>query len=382
MSWKKSEVLLRNNHFGGADGDLDVDPNPRISANFAARKGFQKSIAIRFFFVLNSVLVLACLSSRASAQSDIFAPPVKVDVLSPGSYSTAQALFDATRSGEVVKKLRGGDLRYQSNLGKSVLLILQKEYKLDPQRMLGNASGHEDVFGWLTQRLTDFEFPGGKKEIAETFQRQLNDLFGGPNAPGSYRFDDRKFDDSRAIFNKFAGQYVAAVKAYIAATQRNEEQRQNELAKQQHEAAMQERLAAQERSKQKEMSDARLASQQAEDDIKAKAVASALDKAKEARKQKLSEILTSPAYKQWEAALVVQQGEKMISNAQNVLDHDDAVQRESGVTNLSERRAAGEQMVAGKSLVETAFGDYKKLGGKAITPKDVVAGPDPAADYR
>jgi hypothetical protein len=102
----------------------------------------------------------------------------------------------------------------------------------------------------------------------------------------------------------------------------------------------------------------------------------------QARKQKLDEILASNDYKLWEASLDVETGLSRIKMGQRTLDHEDAVGRESGVANLSARHKAGEDIVAGKRLVENAFITYQKLGGKATGPKDVHAGRDPAADYR
>ena len=90
----------------------------------------------------------------------------------------------------------------------------------------------------------------------------------------------------------------------------------------------------------------------------------------------------SPAYKIWQAALQIDEGQKMVKTGQKALDHDDAVERESGVVDLSARRAAGEQIVAGKRLIEQAFSTYKQLGGTARTPDAVRAGPDPAQEYR
>lgn len=307
-------------------------------------------------------------------------------------YPTAAAFLAATRSGEIPEMLHDNKQNAMwVDIGRPLLNIMTKEYGLDIRDYYAAGDG----FGLMLQNITDHEFDTDDKGPITAFQNNQKQM---PEV-------------GRKAFNKFAVQYVKALKEYIASKRHVEEQHEQESAEQQrqadlkerqateeqrkHKEAMEARLASQkaeddakdrrladEQRKQQELKDARQASLKAEDDIKAAAVTDAVNKAKEARKQKLAEIVASPAYKQWEAALIVQQGEKMISDAQSALDHDAAVQRESGVTNLAERRAAGEQMVAGKSLVETAFEAYKKQGGKAITPKDVVAGSDPAANYR
>ena len=244
-------------------------------------------------------------------------------------YPTTAAFLAATRNGEIPEMLHQKGPLAGAVLARPVLNILLNEYGLDAKEYKVN-NGRGIFLGVMLQNLTDHEFNVDDRRPINEFQDHQK---GVPVA-------------LRDTFNKFAVQYDNALKEYVAAIQKQatEEQRKR--------------------------------------DIEAAVAANALAKTNKVRQDKLAEILASPDYKQWEAAKIVQQGEKMISNAQLRLDHDDAVQRESGVTDLAARRAAGEQMVTGKKMVETAFGTYKKLGGKASNPNEVVAGSDPAAEYR
>jgi Tfp pilus assembly protein PilX len=137
-----------------------------------------------------------------------------------------------------------------------------------------------------------------------------------------------------------------------------------------------------ERDAKKALTNAQAASQKAEEDTKTSAAKDAREAQAKAREQKLKECMESPAYKLWQASLKVEQGERMISGAQKTLDHDDAVVQESGIADLASRRRAGQDIVAGKTLVEDAFAAYKKLGGTASSPEEVKAGPDPCQEYR
>ena len=339
------------------------------------------------------ILLLVCLThtkTPAVAADDIFATPTSTPTMVQ-RYPTAAAFLAATRSGEIPEMFRDRSQSAWDQLGQPLLNILQRQYGLGINRYDASAG----VFGVMLQDITRHEFDRDDKYSLAEFQN----------------YQQSMAVEGRNAFNKFAVEYIAAVKDYlvsksVAETEKkhqeqlasvkaaDEERMQNKQralvdSEKQLKQAAADQQTADERHKaeedirqKKEVVDAKTASLKAEDDIRDAAMKTALAKAKKVRQDKLAEIVASPAYKTWEAALVVQQGEKMISNAQRVLDHDDAVQRESGVTNLAERRSAGEQMVAGKSLVETAFEIYKKQGGKAATPKEVVAGPDPAADYR
>ena len=194
---------------------------------------------------------------------------------------------------------------------------------------------------------------------------------------------------SLEIFDSFAKEYSKAVKAYVILKQDKEEQAKAaaEKLKKQEDAA--ERQAQAEREKKKDLAkqqnaaeESRIASLTAEEATKAKAIQKARAAQQEERAKQLAECLESPAYKLWQASLEVVAGKQMIQKAQSLMDHDNAVTRESNVSDLAERRVAGEDIVAGKRLVAKAFADYKQLGGTANTPEEVVPGPDPAAQYR
>ena len=335
-------------------------------------------------------LYFVCTSSPVLAAEDIFATPVPTPTMVQ-RYPTAAAFLAATRNGEIPEMFRDRSQSAWDQLGQPLLNILQRQYGLGIHGFDASAG----VFGIMLQDITRHEFDREDKYSVAEFQD----------------YQQRMDVKGRDAFNKFAVEYIAAVKDYLAAKSVAETEKKHQEQMASDKAADEERMQNKQRAlmdserqlkqaaadeqtadtrhkaeedlrQKKEAVDAKTASLKAEQDIKDAALKDALAKAKEARKQKLAEAVASPAYKMWEAALQVEQGEELISNAQNVLDHDNAVQRESGVTNLSERRAAGEQMVAGRTLVETAFKSYKKAGGKATTPKEVVAGPDPAADYR
>lgn len=288
----------------------------------------------RTFFESTKLSILmvcgtVCLLSGANALSEdnIFATPASTPTM-VDRYPTAAVFLAATRSGEIPKMLHQTSANAGANFGPPLLNILVKEYGLGTKEYKDyHYTGRLGTwFGWMLQNLTDHEFNLEDKMPLYYFREHQEEV---PEA-------------LRNVFNKFAVQYDGALKEYVASVQQKEKL-----------AGIEERTR--------------------DDSTK---------KARVARERKLAEVFASSAYKQWEAAFQVQKGEELISNAQRMLDHDDAVQRESGVTDLAARRAAGEQMVAGKSLVETAFGSYRELGGKAATAKEVVAGSDPAADYR
>ena len=205
-------------------------------------------------------------------------------------------------------------------------------------------------------------------------------------------------------FDSFAKDYARTLREYIASKKEREEQqiaaeterqRQADMATQKAEEERRQAMAivnakaatarTEEDAKQRQTmaaANAKVASIQAEEEMRAAAVRGAIAAQEKVREQKLQEILASPAYKIWQTSLQIEEGQRMIKTGQQVLGYDDAVKRESGVVDLSIRRAAGERVVAGKRLVEQAFSTYKQLGGTARTPDDVRAGPDPAQEYR
>ena len=183
-------------------------------------------------------------------------------------------------------------------------------------------------------------------------------------------------------FDSFAKDYARTLREYIASKKEREEQQIAAETERQRQADMATQKAQEERRQSMAVANAKAASMRAEEDTRAAAVAEAMAAQAKVHEQKLQEVLASPAYKIWQVSLQIEEGQRMIKTGQQVLGYDDAVKRESGVVDLSIRRAAGERVVAGKRLVEQAFSTYKQLGGTARTPDDVRAGPDPAQEYR
>ncbi len=336
-------------------------------------------VLLLLFCVVVAILPVA-------AEEDIFSSPASSKKSTTGSYPTSTSFLAATKDGEIPEMLlKGNEAINASSVGSTVSNILQKEYGLDPNNLYGGIPNQ--MFGFLMIFLTKYELDNHDQQSLRAFQKSQDKLFG--------RVGDgnREFGNSRAAFKKFATEYSKAVTEYVVSKQRGKEQQQAALEQQQALVAQQNaetqrkaeeagRKADEKTRQEKKLSDAQAASAKAQHDIQAKAMQEAMEKQDNLRAQKLNGCLASPAYKLWEASLQVQQGEEMITNAQRALDHDDAVQRESGVTDLAARRAAGERIVAGKDLVKNTFELYKKLGGTAATPEKVVPSPDPAAQYR
>jgi len=305
--------------------------------------------------ILLTASLLFCALSISQA-ADLFTPPSPKT--NPNAefteYKTSAEFLKATRSGEVPKKIQNlrGDYR---DLGRLVSDILQNDYNY-PNRYPHKFSDQASSGSQLLEAVTRYELAEGEKRKAE-IEREF-----GVMHKRLYDFqEDPKFINALDLFLK---DYTRSLREHIAAKKKRDEQQ----------------LAAE--TERQRQADSKAASTRAEEETRSAAVAEAMSAQARVREQKLHEVLNSTAYKLWQASLQIEEGLRMVAKGQGVLDHEDAVQRESGVVDLSARRTAGERIVAGKSLVEQAFATYKQLKGTARTPDEVRAGPDPAQEYR
>ncbi len=108
----------------------------------------------------------------------------------------------------------------------------------------------------------------------------------------------------------------------------------------------------------------------------------ALESARVGRERDLQTCLSSAENRRRDEAIRVQTGIQMITFGQQLLDHDEEVEKESGTMSLSIRHNAGEEIVAGRQLVKEAFSSYKALGGTELSPEYVQLVSDPCARYR
>lgn len=285
------------------------------------------------FITLLGNCVIFCIHDTSGA-ADIVSPLPKEDTTSI-KYPTTTALCSAIKSDEFLELLK-----MNANLelvGRSVLAIIRDEYKIPPpkgviERRLG------DGIKIITE--SEIGIANRHESSAKDFQfLRDNWLFGSRRtAP-----EDAKFLEA---YDSLAKDYGRAVREYVALKQ---EQKAN--------------LEAAESEKRRRK------------DVAGKELV-------EAWRQKQEQIRNSPAYKVSQAASRIEEGLRMIKRGQQILDRDDAVQRESGVSNLTARRSAGEIVVDGKQLVVSAFTEYRKLGGTAQTPEEVRAGTDPLKKSR
>lgn len=284
----------------------------------------------------------------------------------PGPYSTKQQFLAAVVSGDVERLLQRIDFGdEEKQISNSVLNVLKNDYGLvmigdkkafwrdDCLRMSQTAVPHE-LAEFSAYRLdkTQSQALAKFQSIQKNLEQSCTQGY-GPQAIGAIK--------------SFLQDYSDAFDGYIV-----------QLA-QQREA---ERKAATAAAAQREVENARDASQRAAEQTKQQAEGAALAAEKAARKNKLDACLVSNDYKLLQAAQSVETGEAMISAGNEALEHDDEVAKTSGVTNLGVRRDAGERIVAGKGLVESSFSDYRSLGGTASDPSDVHPGADPCEQYR
>jgi len=344
---------------------------PSAAATMAKRSGF----------VFGAILSIFLIAAPQTQAVDIFATPTPPDTTSI-PYPTKESFLAATKTGEIPKII----LDYREHPGtrdtndgfhRSFNQILQNECgftKNDHDQC--RPTCFEFIYCIAIIKLTGHDLKI-QDQLTANFRQARKDL--------SVIARPKPLE----AFDAFAKEFSKAVEAYLILKQDQAEQRQAaaEKVKQQEEASERQAQVESDKKKdiakqQKTIEDARNASLAAEEATKAEAIKDARDTQEKDRANKLQEFIQSPPYKLWQASLKVVAGLQMIKKAQSVLEHDNAVARESDVSNLTERRTAGEDIVAGKRLVEKAFADYKRLGGTSATPEEVVPGPDPAAQYR
>ena len=305
--------------------------------------------------------------------ADMFSPKPPADTTSI-KWPTPQAFLEATRSGEIPELVLSDKRGDREAVGRSVRAILQTEAKSDLSELRSDAP---QTMGFLLMYVTEYELSGQKEERwAKEFSHQIGGLTGG-----GPKYEPSKLEIHEA-FTSFAKDYAVAVREYINSKKQREDEREVAESTRQRKEALAQAQMEEERLKIKEAAEAKVASEQAEQDARLSSVKKAMDEQTEARKQKIKEVESSDAYQLWLASLRIEEGLRMISAGNAGLAKDDAIQRESGVSDLAVRRQAGDQIVAGKQMVEKAFATYRELGGTAPTPEEVKAGPDPAAEYR
>ena len=324
------------------------------------------------------ILLTVCLQFCAlpfSHAADIFAPPPpKTDPKAVyKNYETSAAFFKATRSGEIPQLIKSSGyetITLDGDIGAPVVAILQREYRItDPKGALTH-------YEWNCKKaitfLTKYELEGEMDEkLIAAYQKARENLSHGESGPGFIE-----------AFDSFAKDYAKNIKEYIANKKEFEEQRLASETENQRQADMAAQKGQEERRQAMAAANAKAASIRAEEELRMAATKEAIATQEKIREQKLREVLDSPAYKIWQVSLKIEEGLRMVEQGKQIIGKDDAIGRESGVTDLSIRRAAGERIVAGKGLVEKAFVTYKQLGGTAGRPEGVKAGSDPARDYR
>ena len=338
-----------------------------------------KTSLIPFTSSLQSVaklIFVAALLHTASLlrAADPFAAPQKNSP--PPSFASVAALLTSSRNGEIPLGLTSADIptqnRYETGVGNSALAILQSQNVL-PKSVVRHDTG--TYLGIMFFNLAKIELSNRTDE----------------NATAAFQSNFKQFADYHRLnqnpalgtaVDSLLKQYSQAVREYaiLAKERANQTVAQQGEVQRQSDAAVEK--MGQEAAQRKAVADAQAASRTTEDDVRREAVKGAMQAQAEAKKQKLREIKASTPYKLWEVSLQVEQGVQMIETGESQLAVQGKIEKESGVADLTARRAAGEQIAAGKLLVEKAFGDYRTLGGKALIPKDVKAGADPAAEYR
>jgi hypothetical protein len=309
---------------------------------------------------------LAFYATDLSQAADIFGPSPTATAVSNGlEYPTSAALLSATRSGEVFERLRQDCQENDClNLGRTVIRILKDESHAppglfdDPYRR--TAVNPALLCGFLFWTITKYELNGGSDEqLASTFQGDRTKLADAAH--------NEKFMEA---FDSLAKDYAKAIREFVESDRRR-----------QAAAAEKQRQANIEEQREREKKAAEAASEHEEEETRAAAAQEAMEMEAKIRKQKLDEIRASTEYKRWQASQHVEVGVHLLAEGQSILDHDNAVGRESDVVDLAARKRAGEKLVAGKEEVKKWFPIYRDLGGKAATPEDVRAGPDPSKPY-
>ena len=315
------------------------------------------------------ILLSTCLPFCAlplSQAADLFAPPPNARATEAVKYPTSAAILAATRSGEILELFTGSPHQNEMDaLGRSVLNILRDEYRVPTKNLNVSVFG----IGLLLFNIAKYELGAQKnQQMAATFQHNRKMLEEAGKNP--------KLMEALDLFLK---DYARAVRESIYLKQGI---RLSPEAEKQRQADRVEQKAQDERRQAMAVADAQEASIRAEEERRAAVTRTAMQAQEKAKDQKLQEVLASPAYKIWQVSLQIEEGLRMVEQGKQILAKDDAIERESGVTDKLMRRTAGERIVAGKTLVEQAFATYQQLGGKARKPEDIKAGTDPARDYR
>lgn len=317
------------------------------------------SLDVRQFVLTRVVAALAaCLllfTSRTGDAADSNKRAVK--------YPTKAELLAATKSGEIIESIN----EKFDVIGDSVVAILKDEYQVRLDFPLPSVP-----VGILFKYTTKYEL-GARQDarLAETCASSRRDVLA--SGYGSAALTN--------ALKSLSEEYVKAVREYAARKQKEQDKQEVEQAA---ETLRQKRadIAAQQeqdkRDRAKAEGKAQLARQIEEEEMRAKLAKEALDAEAKAREQKRMEIMATPAYRLWKSAVGVEEGLKMVRSGRDILEHDNQVAKESGVTDLAKRKHGGELIVAGKRAVDRAFAEYQRLGGAALTPEDVHAGPNPA----
>lgn len=345
-----------------------------------------KKIPTAQLIFIAGVSIIFVLCPNFIVAQDIFTPPASRPTSVP--YPTSAALMAATKSGEIPEKIVNWADPLTNQVGRSLIVILHNQYGIAPNEfrnqtyvtcglLLANITGWElkhdkDAFNAYSanRRSLSEECPAKFMEAMDSIAKEYAKSVKEYVALKTDREDQRQAADAQRVRDQKATDEQA-----------DEARRIKQATAKAHDDAIG-KQAEQERMQNKTIADARVASINEADKIQADAKTSAMQAMAAEHKQKLNEVLASPAYKLWRVSLEIQAAEQIIQKAQEALDHDDAVSNESGVTDLTARRHAGEMMVAGKKLADNSFAAYKQLGGSAKDPSEVVPGPDPAEAYR
>lgn len=253
-----------------------------------------------------------------------------------------------------------------------MVALLEKKKIASKSSLRNNAASS---LGLMFVNISKYELSGRKDEFApKSFRKNWDLFFSDPETKAIPRLRDE--------LDSIYKQYAQAVAESVILKKQREDQRLAEGMEKQRQSDLTLQQMSEAAGQKKAMADAQAASKRAEDETRAAAVQQAMTAQAEVKRKKLQEVVESPAYKLWEASVRVEEGMRLIDGGQKELASETAIERESGVVNLTKRRAAGERVAAGKLLVDEAFEAFRSLGGEAVTPEEVKAGPDPAAEYR
>ena len=234
--------------------------------------------------IIISIVLLATSALHTVGAQDIF---TKSSSAKPNTdpYPTSAAFMAATKTGEIPVLMLNIEPVKQSYIGRSVITILHNEYKVDTT---GLRNDTDTSCATLLSNITKYEMEGHKEVVAQIFQSNRKSLANECS---------KSFIES---FDLFAKRYATWVRESITLKKDQEDQVKIAEAKRVRDEAAKEKRADDERQQKKAIADAKLASQQAADEIQATATKEALDAQAKARELKLKETLESNAYKLWE----------------------------------------------------------------------------------